>query len=66
MLSLVKPQYITDENGKKISVILPVSEYERIVQELEDADDVKLYDDVKNLHEPSTSFDEYVKNRQSK
>ncbi|QHS56020.1 hypothetical protein GWR56_10915 [Mucilaginibacter sp. 14171R-50] len=66
MLDLVKPQYITDENGKKISVILPVSEYERLIQELEDAEDVKLYDEVKNLHEPSTSFDEYVKKRRAK
>jgi hypothetical protein len=66
MIDLVKPQYITDENGKKISVILPVSEYDRIIQELEDIDDVKLYDEVKNLREPSTSFDEYVKNRRSK
>jgi len=66
MLNLVKPQYITDENGKKTSVILPVDEYERIVQELEDADDVKLYDEVKQLNEPSTSFDEYVKSRRSK
>jgi hypothetical protein len=47
MLTLVKPQYITDENGQKISVILPVDEYERIIQELEDVDDVKLYDEVK-------------------
>ena len=66
MLTLVKPQYITDENGKKISVILPVDEYERILQELEDADDVKLYDEVKHLNEPSTSFDDYVKSRRSK
>ncbi|MES2267227.1 MAG: hypothetical protein V4520_10725 [Bacteroidota bacterium] len=66
MLTLVKPQYITDENGKKISVILPMHEYERMVQELEDADDIKLYDEAKNLHEPSISFDEYVKNRRSK
>jgi len=66
MIDLVKPQYITDENGEKISVILPVREYERIIQELEDIDDVKLYDEVKNLQEPSTSFDEYVKKRRSK
>ena len=66
MLPLVKPQYITDENGKKISVILPVSEYERLIRELEDVDDVKLYDEVKNLQEPSTSFDEYVNQRRSK
>ena len=29
-------QYIVDENGNKISVILPVSEYQRIREDLHD------------------------------
>jgi len=66
MLTLVKPQYITDENGEKISVILPVSEYERMIEELEDIDDIRLYDEAKSSKEPSMSFDEYVKQRQQK
>ena len=66
MLTLVKPQYITDENGEKISIILPVSEYERIIQELEDIDDVRIYDKVKNAKEPSMPFEDYLKQRKSK
>jgi ribosome maturation factor RimP len=66
MLTLVKPQYITDENGHKISVILPVDEYERIIQELEDVDDVKLYDKVKNAKESSIPFDDFLKQRKAK
>ena len=66
MLTLVKPQYITDENGHKISVILPVDEYERIIRELEDADDVKLYDEVKNAKEDSLPFDVFLKQRKTK
>ena len=27
------PQYITDENGVKISVILPIEEFENIIQD---------------------------------
>ncbi|RFZ95211.1 hypothetical protein D0C36_06700 [Mucilaginibacter conchicola] len=66
MSAEVKPQYITDENGKKISVILPVEVYENMISELEDAEDVKLYDKVKSLNEPSDSFDDYIKGRSSK
>lgn len=40
-------QYIVDENGKRVSVILPVEEYERMVGALEDADDVRLYDEAR-------------------
>ncbi|QKJ30839.1 hypothetical protein HQ865_14135 [Mucilaginibacter mali] len=66
MLTLVRPQYITNENGERISVVLPVDEYERMIQELEDMDDVKLYDKVKNANESSMPFDAYLKQRAAK
>jgi len=39
-------QYITDENGRRVSVVLPVEEYERLIEALEDAEDVRLYDEA--------------------
>ena len=33
-------QYVVDENGKHVSVILPIEEYERLIEELEDRRDV--------------------------
>ncbi len=47
MLTLVKPQYITNEDGEKVSVIIPVSEYERMIEELEEIDDVPLFEEPK-------------------
>ena len=44
-------QYIADENGKRVSVILPVEEHERMVGELEDFEDilaVQAYDRAKS------------------
>ncbi len=40
-------QYVVDENGKRVSVILPVEEYERMVEELEDLEDAKAVDEVR-------------------
>ncbi len=43
-------QYIVDENGKRVSVILPVEEYERMIEELEGFEDilaVQAYDRAK-------------------
>lgn len=31
-----QPQYITDANGKKISVILSLADYEELLEDLED------------------------------
>lgn len=33
-------RYVVDENGKRVSVILDVEEYERIVEELEEFEDI--------------------------
>ena len=52
-----KPQYITNTNGKKTAVILQIKDYERLIEELEDIEDVKLYDAVKSKNELSVSFD---------
>jgi hypothetical protein len=39
------PQYITDDKGKKLSVILPIKDYKKIMEELEDLEDMRLYDE---------------------
>lgn len=52
----VKPQYITDNTGKKISVVLPIKDFQAIMEELEELDDVKLYDEAKNSNEPSIAI----------
>jgi hypothetical protein len=53
----IHPQYITDNNGKKISAILPIKEFKTIIQELEELEDIKLYDESKNDNEPAIPRD---------
>ncbi len=46
----MEARYIVDENGKRISVILPIEEYERMVEELEEFEDIlatRAYDEAK-------------------
>ena len=60
------PQYITDSKGNKLSVIIPVVEYNQILEDMEELDDIRLYDEVKAKKEKSTSFDKYLHQRQLK
>ena len=53
----LKPQYITNIQGKKTAVILQIKEYERLLEEIEDAEDVKFYDAIKSKKETSVSID---------
>lgn len=40
-------QYVIGENGERVSVTLPVEAYERMVEELEDAEDARAVDEVR-------------------
>ncbi len=51
----IHAQYITDNTGKKISAILPIKEFITILEELEELEDIKLYDASKNDNEPAIS-----------
>lgn len=39
-------QYITDSNGKKLSVVLPIEDYKKLLEELEELEDIRLYDEA--------------------
>lgn len=43
----MKPQFVTDDSGKKLAVILPIKEYNKMLDELEELEDIKLYDAAK-------------------
>jgi hypothetical protein len=62
----VHPQYITDTAGKKISVILPMKDFKAIMEELEELEDIKLYDKAKQSNEPSIPIDDAFKKIEAK
>jgi PHD/YefM family antitoxin component YafN of YafNO toxin-antitoxin module len=57
----VNPQYITDNTGRKLSVILPMKEFKTLMEELEDLEDLRLYDAAKMSNEPSIPINEAFK-----
>lgn len=59
----MKTQFVTDNLGNKLAVILPIKTYKKM---LEDIEDVKLYDEVKARKEEAIPFDNYLKKRRQK
>ena len=53
--------YVIDETGKKKSVILPYQEWEIIMEELEELEDIRCYDKIKKQPSDPVPFDEVVK-----
>lgn len=43
----MRTQFVTDNNGNKLAVILPIKEYTQMLAAMEDLEDIKLYDAAK-------------------
>jgi hypothetical protein len=66
IMTTIHPQYITDQDGNKTAVVLPINEFEQLLEELEELDDIRLYDEAKKDNESSMLLDDYVKQRFAK
>ncbi len=43
----MRTQFVTDSQGNKLAVILPIEAYNKMVDDLEELEDIKLYDAAK-------------------
>ncbi|MBO0932822.1 hypothetical protein [Fibrella aquatilis] len=39
----MKPQFITDDKGNRTAVILPITDYNKLLDELDEQDTVRMY-----------------------
>jgi PHD/YefM family antitoxin component YafN of YafNO toxin-antitoxin module len=63
----IHPQYIKDANGEKSMVILSAKEFDSIIEELEELEDIRLYDEAKSEDTGERIlFSDYIKNRKIK
>jgi hypothetical protein len=61
------PKYITDERGNKSAVILPIKEYDKLLEELEEIEDIRMYDEAKKADDGvRINLDDYIKQRKAK
>jgi len=62
----MKTQFITDEKGNKISIVIPIEEYNRMLEDLEELNDIRLFDEVKARNEKGLPLEDYLLRRQKK
>lgn len=58
---VVHPQYVVDEQQRRQAVLLPLSDWEKVVEELEELDDLRAYDRAKTDSQASIGFEEAVR-----
>jgi len=53
-------QFVVNERGEKIAVVIGIEEYEKILEELEDRDAIHDYEEAKASGEIPVPFDEAI------
>jgi PHD/YefM family antitoxin component YafN of YafNO toxin-antitoxin module len=43
----METQFLTDKKGKKTAVLISIKEYEKLMRDLEELEDIRLYDEAK-------------------
>lgn len=57
----IHPQYITNVHDERTAVVLPLAEWNRILEELEELDDIRAYDAAKRGNSEAVPFDTAVR-----
>ena len=58
---VVHPKFVVDEHEKRQAVLVPYEEWERIVEEIEELDEIRAYDEAKGLPSDPVPFNDAVK-----
>jgi len=58
--------YITDDKGKKISAVLPIKQYQLLLEELEELEDIRAYDKAKAKKEKPIPLRDAIQQRRKK
>jgi hypothetical protein len=57
----IHKEYLTDESGNKKAVVVPISEWQQIKEDLEELDDIRAYDKAKSKPSEPVPFDKAIK-----
>ena len=60
MISLHE-EYVVDEKGNRTAILLPYEEWKKILDELEELEDIRLYDNAKKEVSDPVQFDAAIK-----
>ncbi len=55
------PQFVVDENGERTAVVVPIAEWNRILEDLDELDDIRVFDEAKAASQDSVPFDQAVR-----
>ncbi len=59
-MGVLQKQYIKDDSGTRIGVIISMTEYQALIERLEELEDILAYDKAKSEPSDSMPFEEFL------
>ncbi len=59
-MKALKHQFIEDNNGQKVAAIVPIAEYNKMLELIEELEDIKLYDEAKRGDQTAVPFEQAI------
>ena len=56
----IHPQYVVDENADRKAVMLSINDWEKVVDALEELEDIRAYDEAKRGSQDTVAFEQAV------
>ncbi len=53
-------QFVINERGEKVAVVLSIEEYEKILEDLEELEDIRAFDEAEASGETPIPFDQAI------
>ena len=54
-------QYLVDEHGSRNAIVLPLADWQRILEDMEELDDIRAYDEAKGRPSEPVAFEQAVR-----
>ncbi len=58
---MVAPRYIVDTSGKRVEVVIDITEYRRLLDALEELESLHAYDAAKASNDETIPFEQAIK-----
>jgi hypothetical protein len=60
---MFKENYVVDDHGKRVAIMLPIKQYDKILEALEELEDIKAYDAAKTKNEKTIPLRDAINKR---
>ena len=59
-MAALQEEYLTDRDGNRVKVVLGIQQFQRMIEELEELDDIRAYDAAKASGDEAIPLDQAI------